>query len=388
MGTHEDRLPRQVVQAGKYDRSRQPWPAIDWPKWPIQEPMAGTIPIRRILLVRPSALGDVCRTVPVLASLRARWPEAEIHWVVQSGFADAIRSHPALSGVVTFPREAFRGAALRPWRWPAIVRWLASLRRGRWDLAIDCQGLGRTGMMLWASGARVRVGDRHARECAWLACTTRVRPERDLHEVDRMLALSEAAGAPIVADPTLHVDSTHGDWWSHQRLPGRYAVLATTSRWPSKAWPQDRWVELATRLTRQGHVQWIALPGSEAERAQVTACADAMTLAGVTVVNLAGRTSIGQVMVVIEGGAVTVSNDSAALHMAVGLGGRCVGLYGPTDPARVGPWGLSHRVVRAPLDDGERPAFKKRALGDTIMRRIEVGPVYDMAVQVITADNP
>lgn len=259
-------------------------------------------------------------------------------------------------------------------------RWLSELGRGRWDLAIDCQGLARTGLMLMASRAPLRVGDRSGREGAWMACNRRVRVPAGTHEVDRMLLLAQAAGADIVPDAALYVPPDSAAWWSQglASLPeGPYAVLAVTSRWVSKAWPAARWVGLAERLVQDGRVEWVVLPGSQGERGAVAAVADAMRARGIEAIDYAGRSDVGQLMAIIDAAAFTVSNDSAALHMALGLGARCLGLYGPTDPAIVGPWRRPDLAIRAPLEAGERPAYRDRRIGESIMQRLAVDHVLE-----------
>ena len=133
----------------------------------------------KILIVRPSALGDVCRTVPVLASLRRAWPEAVVDWVVQEEFAPAIAAHPALSEAITFPRTRLA----RWWRSPARARelwqWFGELRRREYDIVLDCQGLGRSGLITWATAAPRRVGLRRAREFAWLGYNVRCQVSGD-----------------------------------------------------------------------------------------------------------------------------------------------------------------------------------------------------------------
>lgn len=339
--------------------------------------MDRTIPIKRILLIRPSALGDVCRSVPVLASLRATWPSAEIHWLVQDSFRAAVEFHPAIDGVVPFPRSSFRGGLVRPDRWFSMSRWLVSVGRARWDMAIDCQGLARTGLMLLGSRASIRVGDRSGREGAWLACNRRARCEQGIHEVDRMLAVAQAAGAAITPDARLYVGPSDDHWWQRHASgmsSRRYAVLASTSRWVSKAWPRTAWVDLSKRLAAWD-IEAVVLPGSSAEQSDVGHTADAMRSAGVVVEDLSGRTSVGQLMAVIKSAAITVSNDSAPLHMAVGLGGRCLGLYGPTDPAIVGPWRLPEQAIRAPIVEGEPHGYRDSRIGSTIMSRLTVDQV-------------
>jgi ADP-heptose:LPS heptosyltransferase len=97
----------------------------------------------RILIIRPSALGDVCRTVPVLASLRRAWPQARIDWLVQDTFMDAIWYHPALTAAVPFPRAGL-SADVKRLRLGRVLGWMGrTLREPGYDLVLDCQGLGR-----------------------------------------------------------------------------------------------------------------------------------------------------------------------------------------------------------------------------------------------------
>ena len=347
--------------------------------------MSGTIPIRRILLIRPSALGDVCRSVPVLASLRATWPQAKIHWLVQDSFREAVEFHPSLDGVVPFQRSLFRGGRLSPSRWRLWARWMLNIGRGDWDLVVDCQGLARTGLMTWASRAPIRVGDHGAREGAWLAYNRTASPGAELHEVDRMLAVVAAAGATITHDPTLYPGTLAQQWWeAHPSALSatRYAVLSTTSRWQSKAWPRAHWVALATSLRDLG-LDAVVLSGSASEQSDVAQTADAMRSTGIKVQDVSGQTGIAQLMAVIEGAAITVANDSAALHMAVGLGGRCLGLFGPTNPAIVGPWQRDSQALRAPLIEGEPQHYRDGRIGDSIMSRLSVEQVADRAASLI-----
>jgi len=192
-----------------------------------------------------------------------------------------------------------------------------------------------------------------------------------------MLALSEAAGAPTVVDPRLYVSDEDRGWWAGEHDDAVYAVLATTSRWRSKAWPAAHWVMLAEELVRRGDVDRIVLPGSPPEREHVTPIADAMRAKGLSVLDVAGRTSIGQLMAIVQGAELTVSNDSAALHMAVGLGRKFLGLFGPTDPSVVGPWRHPGAAIRAPLEPGSRPHYRDDTIGDSIMRRLTVSAVLE-----------
>ncbi|MDX2132587.1 MAG: glycosyltransferase family 9 protein [Planctomycetota bacterium] len=328
------------------------------------------MPPQRILLIRPSALGDVARTVPVLVSLRDAFPGAHIDWLVQDTFADVVRAHPALSGVVPFPRREFRLS--RPAR---VVAFLRSLRARRYDVVIDAQGLARSGLMTLATGAPHRVGHADAREGARLAYTRRVPGDIETHTVDRMLTLARAAGAvprrDALAMRLFTPPEARGAHLAHGPLAsGRYAVLAPTSRWPAKQWADDRFAALARVLADAGTP--VALVGGGSERAQVPACL-ALAQRHPRVVDLLGRTSIAQLMGIIEHASLVVANDSAALHMAVGFDRPLVALFGPTRVHRVGPYRRAGDVIQ---HASARDRFShKDAASRALMERITLAEV-------------
>ena len=334
---------------------------------------------QRILIVRPSALGDVCRTVPVLVSLRKAFPKAGIDWVVQEEFVEAIRRHPALDEVVSFPRARLA----RWWRNPRVARetlgWFADLRRRGYDLVFDCQGLGRSGLITWATGARRRVGLRSAREFGWLGYTVRHAPSAATHTVEQMLSLLGAEGIEPVCDLTLYVTDEHREWWQQRQAAleirgRRYAVLAPTSRWPSKRWPASHWSQIIDPLLGRGFER-IVLIGARAEIDQARGIGPEAPGAS-PVIDLVGGTSLGESMAVIESAALVIANDSAPLHMAVGLGRPCLGLFGPTDPQCVGPYGREDAVLRTFAPPPEQCVnYKDPTLGDALMRLIRPADV-------------
>ena len=336
---------------------------------------------QRILIIRPSALGDVCRTVPVLASLRRAWPNATIDWVVQEEFASAVQAHPALNEVIPFPR-----ARLAKWwrsatNFRACRRWFKTLRSRRYDLVLDCQGLGRSGLMSFVTRAPRRIGLRAARELAWLGYNQRVprdaKAPLPTHTVDQMLLLIEALNIEVVRDLRLYLGEPDRQWWDQQRqglglMDAPYAVMAPTSRWLSKRWPIERFVQLLEPLRKRGFERVIVI-GSPTELGQIHPL---VSDTSPFVVNLAGRTSIGQTMAAIAGAQLVIANDSAPLHMAVGFDRPLVGLFGPTDPAVVGPYQCDHSVVRGyHAVKNERINFKNPKLGDSLMRFISTAAV-------------
>lgn len=328
---------------------------------------------RRILLIRPSALGDVFRSVPVAASLARAFPGVPIDWVVQTEFVDAVRAHPAVDRVVPFPRRELVGFWNPFGGWARTARFLRTLANG-YDLAIDAQGLARSGAMAVFSGARHRIGFADAREFGWIGLNRRIRVPRDLSAVDRMLAMLDGAGIPSVADLRLQVpDDAIEDWsdWRRRHLGGaRYAAIAPTARWRSKQWPADRFAALAARLLDEGAVERVLLLGAPAEAPVLEDIAGGRK----DIVTLAGAGPLSWSMAAIAEAAIVVGNDSAMIHAAAGFHRPLVGLFGPTDPVECGPYGRVDDTIRADgVDEGTH--YRDRGLDDRIMRRIELETV-------------
>lgn len=328
----------------------------------------------------------MCRSVPVLVSLRERYPVARIDWLVQSSFAPAIAHHPALNEAIPFPRERMPVGSL----WKSgprrlLFSLLERLRSAQYDLVLDCQGLGRSGLFAWWTRAPRRVGYANSGELGWLGLTDRIRVPLDRHTVDRMLALVEALGLMPVRDLRLY-SSEHDRASLETRLRGaRFALFAPTSRWEGKRWPASRFAEVATAMLGSRLVDRVAVVGSESERDQ---CAPVLALAerDERVVDLIGATSVGALMATVEASAIVLANDSAALHMAVGFDRPLVGLFGPTRVDLVGPYGRNSDVISA----GPPPArnrHKDPAFGRSAMERISVETVLRAVAARLDGNN-
>ncbi|MBX3389461.1 MAG: glycosyltransferase family 9 protein [Phycisphaeraceae bacterium] len=330
-------------------------------------------PPSRILIVRPSALGDVCRTVPALVSLRAAFPHAQIDWLVQDANADAVRHHPALSNVVDFHRKKLSEGLWRGTATP-LLRFAALLRHNRYDVVYDLQGLARSGFFAWLTRAPRRVGLKNAREFGWLGLTHRYEASWSLHTVDRMLEVLRRDGVPPVIDMRLYTAPA-----SRERVladpelrDGLFAVVAPTSRWLSKRWPAERFASVARELLRRGYSR-VVLVGAPGEREQCTPLTD-LAAKEPRILDRIGTTSIADLMALTEASSLVIANDSAAIHMAVGFGRPLIGLYGATDPKADGPYQRDADVVsHVP----PRAVRHKGISSNQLMHRISVEEVIE-----------
>jgi len=317
---------------------------------------------RRILLIKPSSLGDVVHALPVLAALRKAYPAAHLAWLVSTSFAPLLAGHPLLDEVIPFDRRHY-GRMLRSLHSAAdFLGFCRGLRRRRFDLVIDLQGLFRSGFLAWVSGAPARVGPRAAREGGALFYSLRVDepPPRadsrsdtgDVHAVERNLHIARALGLDVSvpafplalrADELVSADAKLTQA-AGQPLP-RFIAALPGARWASKRWPATHWAALLDALHAAGLPPTVLLGGPD-ERGE----ADAIIAATrAPLVDLVGRTSLRELTAVLARAALVVCMDSGPMHIAAALTRPLVALFGPTNPGRTGPYSDTAHVVRLAL---------------------------------------
>ena len=328
-----------------------------------------SVPPRRVLIIKPSAIGDVVHALPVLNLIRRGWPGAHVSWLVSPACAGLLDRHPQLDEVIRFERRRFG----RAWRSPSAAAELAAFHRdlhGRgFDLVVDLQGLFRSGWLSFSTGAAVRVGTTADREFSGLFATRRVPVDRRTQQAtDRYLAVAESLGlgrSPVeYVFPTDDADRAHVAALLPDARP--YAVLVPTTNWPTKQWPLERYAGLVRPLRDRFGLSAVVAGGPEAAELDVP---------GAT--NLAGRTTLRQLVALLERASLVIAPDTGPMHIAAALGRPLVTVYGPTDPARTGPHGRPDTVLR--LDLPCAPCLSRRCVHQTCLRGLGVGPVLDAA---------
>ncbi len=299
---------------------------------------------KRILVVRFGAMGDILHTLPAVASLRAEWPEAEIHWLADPRWTPLLEGNPDITRMIALDRRD--GTSV----WTAI----GEMRRARFDLAIDFQGLIKSAVAARLSGARRRFGFVSAflreKPAAWFY-TERASPSGS-HVVDMNLELAQAAGARRkIAEFAVPFGRAEGD------LPDEPFVLASPiAGWGSKQWPFERYESLAAIVRVQLGMHFV-VNGAPDVALQLGA------MRGVRV-HLSGLAGL---IHATRRAAAVVGVDSGPLHLAAALGKPGVAIFGPTDPARNGPYGGSMEVVRA---EGAETTYRRGTEPAPSMMRI------------------
>ncbi len=304
------------------------------------------IDAQRIALIKPSALGDIVHSLPVLTALRHRFPRAHISWIVNRAYEPLLQGHPHLDATMPFDRGVLRGGWWRAF--PAFLTFLNDLRRRRFDLVVDLQGLLRSGLMTAVTGARYRLGLYSAREGAALCYTHRVgvRSLTELHAVDRYWEVAEALGVgdgpkefhvPIAAAAQQWANETlHG-------LPKPWLVFGVGSRWVTKRWLLEHFTNLARQAQEQFGGTAIFVGTSDesllAEQVQMQLVGPAL--------NLSGQTTIPQLMAILALADVMVANDTGPLHLAAALGRPVVAPYTCTKVRLTGPYQSANTAIES-----------------------------------------
>jgi heptosyltransferase-1 len=300
---------------------------------------------RHIGLLKPSALGDIVHSLPVLTALRRRFPQSRITWVVHENYEPLLRGHPHLDATLSVDRGAFRQGWWQGTR--TVLRFLRALRQQDFDLVLDLQGLLRTGLMAVGSGAPRRVGLSGAREGApWFYTDIVAVPESPpLHAIDRYWLLAEALGAGESEKEFLVPISGESASWARQSLrgyPHPYLAVAPGARWVTKRWPAEHFAQLAHQAqTHFGGT--VLLVGGK----------DEISLGRYIGPRLpgpwkdfSGQTALPQLAALLQQADVVLANDTGPMHLAAALGRPVVAPYTCTRVELTGPYGRAHRTVQ------------------------------------------
>lgn len=293
----------------------------------------------RILLIKPSSLGDIVHTLPVVSALKEQWPGSHITWLVKRQWAELVERAEGVDRV--WPVDA----TVRSW-----VRESRALRAERFDLAIDLQGLFRSAIVARCSGAPTRIGFANGREGSPWFYTQRVPVvSPDVHAVDRYLSVAAALGVSLPDKPRFRFRLLEEDMTAVRKLcQGKslsvdkpWVAMNMGARWPTKRWPLTSFAAVVDQLYG-AHLGPVVMIGGSEERLYTD---KVRALTNSPFIDLSGEVPLRCLPALLSKATAMITNDSGPMHIAAALGVPVIALFGPTSAIRTGPYGAGHHVL-------------------------------------------
>jgi heptosyltransferase-1 len=318
----------------------------------------------RLLVVRLGAMGDILHALPAVTALRKAHPTWKIDWAVEprwlpllsaeaeNAVPDAARSEarPVVDQIHRVPAKAWGKRPLHRKTWAELGALRSALRAGKYDAVLDLQGAIRSSVVARMAACRRVIGESSPREAParWLF-SERVKTLGE-HVIEQDIELASAVAGDLLSpmSPVLPVDAAAEEWADRLEIlkaahwKGLPIVLVHPGAgWGAKRWPTERYGEVVEELAQRGAVVLINAGPGEAALAEsvVTAAHDD----GTVIVS-----SLPQLIALTRRVSLVIGGDTGPLHLACALGRPVVGIYGPTDPKRNGPFGTHFRVLRNP----------------------------------------
>jgi len=341
---------------------------------------------KRILIIKQSSLGDVVHTLPVAHAIKRKYPDCQISWVVEQGYAELVQNDPTVDTVypIHIPATSDPQARKKVY-WEAFWATITTLRQLRQtfkhrphDIVLDLHASFRSGLLALMNPGGLRVGFKHARELNTFFQHQHVSVDPAIqHALEKNIAFNEFFSCPVEESDFHMFTSTEdieeaGQFLRDQGIGDNQPVayINSTARWESKFWDFKRWALLADQLVESGI--GVVFGGSGNDLPYISSIIDQMDH---TPVVAAGKQSLGQAVALIKAASVYVGLDTGPMHIAAMVKTPVVVLFGPTHPERVGPYKVEHRVIQA--DDLDCLCCRKRSCAHmSCMKAITVEQVY------------
>ncbi len=302
---------------------------------------------KRILICRLSAIGDCVLTIPLAVKIKELWPSSHLTWVVDCAAAQLLQDHPAIDELIKIERHWVTNRSA----WKNLRQTLTSRR---FDVSFDPQGLIKSSLLAWISGARVRVGFdySHGRELAPLLANRRVR-RTARHMADTYLELlspwteivpgQAKFNMPAYQDAVARLPELLKD--AGLRADESYLCISPGAGWATKVWPISRFAEVARSINSQYHLRTLVVWAGESERLMAQAIAEKSSGSALA----APKSSLRELAEIARKSQIFIAGDTGPLHIAASVGAPCIGLFGPTWSDESSPYGSGNMAVQSPV---------------------------------------
>ena len=295
---------------------------------------------KKMLIIKPSSLGDIIHSLPFLAAVKAHFPDTEIHWVVARGLHVLLENHPLITKLWIINKDSWKTATYFRKTLRELRDLYTGLGREGYDACIDLSGLFRSGMLTFASKAPIKIGFANSDEGSPLFYTHKVQGDMEIHAIDRYLQIAAAMGCPV-NDIRFPIADFEPNPPICQTLPKDYAVIAPSAGKEANRWPARRFGELAARLP----LPTVVVCG----KGDATIAETVVNAAKGNALSLAGKTNLTELLAIIKKARFFVSNDTGPMHIAAAFQVPVFALFGPANPQRTGPYGLIHTIIKTDI---------------------------------------
>ena len=347
---------------------------------------------RKLLIVRLGSMGDIIHTLPAVAALRGAFPGASIGWVIEERWAELLctlpeprsgsRSprRPLVDRVHTVNTKTWRGSPFSTQTWEQIAAGLSELRAQRYEVTIDFQGAVRSALVARWSGTPAIYGFAQPRENVASMFYTRQVMARGSHVVEQNLSLTEAVAGRSLELPKIEFpcdEAIEKQSGGRPEATDDFALLNPGAGWGAKQWPAERYGEVARRLAEGGLKSLINFGPGEERLMTTVESASAGAAKGIAC-------SLTELIALARRARVFIGGDTGPMHLAAALGVPVVAIFGPTDPARNGPFGTRSIVLRRPISP---TTHSRSAQPDPGILEISAAEVVAAARQLLRSDR-
>ncbi len=307
---------------------------------------------KKILIIKPSALGDIVLAMPCACAIAGKYPNAQIHWFVRPEFAALLKNHKCVHKIIIFDRKKLGKWWCNIDAFREFVRLIKELRHEKYDIVFDLQGRFRSAIFAWLSGCKHRIGMADTQEVTSIFYTKKVKQSRT-HLVDYFLDIVRQTlpiddGIQFGLEPQKDAIAEIDKLLSKNNISrNNYVVLVPGATVDEKRWPAENFALLAEKISNK-YQCGITAVGVNSERGIIDAIAE---LSSVPILNLAGRTDIAQLVAILSSAKAVISNDTGSAHIAAALNVPMVLIFGFTNPKRVGPYAKPDSVAAV---DGDK----------------------------------
>ncbi len=341
-----------------------------------------------ILIVKLSAIGDVIHTLPSLAEIRRLYPDAHITWVVEEDAADLVKNHPFLDSVLISRRKSwikeFQGGKLKK-PLQEIMAFIKNLRQRQYDLIVDFHGLFKSAIIVFLSRGKRKLGYDSWQELSGLFLNEKIAEDMNKHAIDRYLDFPRYLGASINKAEFTIPSNKQAEEMGLRLMrefnleDKKFIAINPVALWETKLWNDAKFARLADLINSELQIK-IVFTGSE--KAAIEKITSLMTTRGI---NLGGLTTLLSLAYIYQKAKAVITTDSGPMHLAAAVKTPVVALFGPTDPARTGPYGAGHKIIRTEITCS--PCFLTKCSTTKCLEDISPEQVFAVVNELLRRDK-